>query len=203
MQKGLTPKIDMLMRSEHIGTVNEMLDAGMSVYSVEQYLRSVGFEISRPTLCRYRDMRKECLLEGCEATLGELITEPAHDPSGTASRRMLTELQALDALIEKGYQAIQEMEASEVTPKMLLDAIRAKHELTGGTHAMLTHYGYTSLKQLEDQRWQMVMQFMMTFIADGQKDEVRRGVAEIEEQVFVGTPWQDEFLRSREMTEEG
>lgn len=197
----LTPKVDMLMRSEHIGKVNEMLDSGISPSSVHKYLESVGFEISRPTVYKYSKMRKEGLLDECAATTGELITDPAHDPGGIAQRRLLTEIQALDALIEKGYQAVLDMDPKDVPPKLLLDAIRAKNELTGGAHATLTQYGYASLKQLDDQRWHMVMQFMMTFISDGQKEEVRRGVEEIEERIFNGTPWQDEYIQAKKLAE--
>lgn len=194
----VTPKISELMRSEHIGEVNRMLDAGKSPGNVHKYLVAAGYQISAPTVYKYARMRQEKLLDSAQGeTESEAGTEEAWEIDEAAKGRLLTEVQALDALIEKGAQAVREMDPKEVTPKLMMDAIRLKQELTGGDHAQLTVYGYKSLKSLEDQRWHRVLEFMMQFIRDDQMEEVRIGVEQIEASIFEGTPWQDEYLQAK------
>lgn len=158
----ISPKIQLLMNSEHAEKINSMLDAGKSANNVHKYLNSQGFSISLPTVYKYSDMRREGLLEKVRMTaqpktdegaqMSDMCGPYADDADDAAGARLLTELEALDALIEKGYKAITEMEPEEVTPKLMMDAIRLKNELTGGNHALLTGYGYSSLKALNDKK---------------------------------------------------
>lgn len=211
----MTPKIEQIMRSEHAQTINEMLDAGRSPNNVQKYLASVGFDVSAPTLYKYSNMRRQGLLEDVGNAAAETALMPVEkdeqsalvlSPVGAeshAQKRLRTEIEALDALIDKGYEGIKKLDPNDVPPKLMMDAIRLKNELTGGSHAQLTEYGFSSLKQLEDKKWRLVVQFMMSFITEEQQAEVQRGVEEIEESVYSGTPWQDEYVRAKESGSNG
>lgn len=196
----VTPKVEQLMRSKHIQTVNEMLDNGSSPNSVHRYLLSVGFKISAPTVYRYSELRRNGMLgataENTPAAESDVQMLPVDD---TVRDRLMTELHALDMLIEKGYQAIQEMPPEDVTPKLMMDAIRLKNELTGGSHATLTEYGFRELKKLEATCVQLVVQYMLKFVDEDKQAEVLRAIAEIEERVYAGTPWQAEYEKVRLM----
>lgn len=203
----VSPKLELLMRSEHIGTVNGMLDAGDSPNAIKRYLDSVGFSISAPSMYKYADLYRQGLLDEAAAqmstlpvTSDEAETIPA--PDSEAAQRLRSELEALDTLIEKGCEAVRQIEPKDVTPKIMMEAIRLKNELTGGNHAFLTEYGYKSLKKLEDKKWQLVISFVMSYIQEEQRQQVQMGVAEIEESVYKGTPWHDEYLRARKGEEE-
>lgn len=197
----ITPKVEQLMRSEYAPEINRMLDAGDSPRSVHKYLESVGFKISAPTVYKYSNMRSAGLLEKEKPNVPDTVTgtpdEPPKELEVTSAPRLRSELELLDRIIEKGFEAVKEIEPEEITPKIAMDAIRLKNELTGGNHACLTEYGYYQLKALHEREWEMVIRYLMTLIPEELHDEVRRHVEEIEESVYMGTPWQDEYLRSK------
>lgn len=193
----IPPKIEQLMRSEHAKRVNEMLDAGRSATEAHKYLASAGFSISRPTVYKYAEMRRGGLLEDAAAAQ-EAAAQARKEHDERMQQRLLTELEAIDALIDKGYQAVKEMDAREVSPRLLMDAIRLKNELTGGNHAFLTSYGYASIKKLDDQRWETVIEFLLSYIAEDRQNEVLRGIESIEESIYQGTPWYEEYLAARQ-----
>lgn len=185
------------MHSECGETVNRMLDAGESPNSVHKYIQSQGFNISLPTVYKYAGIRRAGLMAPTEQEAEPFIMS---EGDRQQRQRMLTELEALDMLIEKGYQAIKKMNPEDVTPKIMMDAIKLKYELTGGNHAFLTEYGFNSIRQLEDKRWRLVIQFMMTYIDQERIPEVQQGVEQIEESILSGTPWQDEYLKAKRTT---
>lgn len=187
-------RIQQLTESEYAPTVNSMLDAGKSAAEVCAYLNAQGFRISTTTLYKYSKMRREGLLESIANPPAELRAEDIQPRD-----RLLTELQALDMLIEKGYEAIKEMTPEEVTPKMFMEAIRLKYELTGGSHAFLTEYGYNSIRQVEDQKWRAVLKFLMVYVPEERRAEVLEGVEQIERNVYEGTPWYGEYMKAKAM----
>lgn len=184
----IQPKIDKLMHSEYAAAINAMLDEGQSPHRVYKYLRDAEFPISVQSVYKYAEIRKKELQN-------QVIVSDGADQERT---RLLREIEALDLLIEKGYEAIKDMDAAEVSPKLLMEAIKLKNELTGGNHAFLTEYGYNSIRQLEDKRWRLVIPFMLSYIDEGRQQEVQQGVEQIEESVFSGTPWQEEYRKARE-----
>lgn len=193
MSAKITPMIQQLMESEYAETINAMLDAGDSPNTVHKYLESNGYVVSNSLVYKYAGIRTQQLLAPDKDYSG-IVSEN----ESNARKRLLKELDVLDMIIDKGYQAIQEIEPADITPKLTMDAIRLKNELTGGAHQFLTERGYKSLRRLEERKWNVVIQYMMTFIDEGRQAEVQQGVEDIEEWIYAGTPWQDDHIQAKQ-----
>lgn len=183
-----TPKMNELAASPLAGKAHEMLDAGVSPRRVRQYLEENGFHVSDQFIYKYAAMRQTELLSLDEENAGEL-SEQDRKQRG----RLLTEIQALDLIIEKGYEAIRNLEPEEITPKLLMEAIRLKNELTGGNHQFLTEYGFNSIRKLDTRRWEAVTQYMFAYIDDDKQTEVMEGIEKLERRIYRGTPFEADY----------
>lgn len=206
MKTKFTHKMQDLYQSEYAPRVHEMLDAGYSCNKIAEYLKDAGYPIACSTLTKYAEIRRAMLMEQEEPIVPsnaivpyakdtEVIPPSSHEDR--TRKMLLMEFEALDTIIVKGYEAVKKIQPEDITPKLMMDAIRLKNELTGGEHGGLTKYGYNTLRRVENDKWKKVIRFMLSFIPKEDHAEVLRGVEQIEEEAYSGTPWYDEYMRAR------
>lgn len=85
-------------------------------------------------------------------------------------KRVQSELEILDAVIDKGYQTLQMMEV--ISPDMALKAIKLKNEITGGEHNGITLYGLEQIRLREAARENAMLMILLEYIPDDKHEEV-------------------------------
>lgn len=178
-------KLEKLVKWEHIDEVNTMLLSGVSPKQVSNWCKERDFQISHPKLYEYKDLLQDAISKHItvERLLG--IGVPRRTPIqlqalGIASAKNMVknELEVLDGIIQLGFNALQ------TTPAVKLqDALRAielKNKLTGGNHGGLTGHGLDSLRELEQAKFQAIVDVVLTYLPDDKHGELEVAIAEAE-----------------------
>lgn len=200
-----SPKLVALCKWKYIDEVNKKLDSGETAYAVANFINQKGFKISMPLVYEYSKMRKKALVDGANV---EHMIGLAHQPMRVVNKKdpqtahtqekLKSEIDALDKLIQGGYNTLLEWEGRPIAPKTMMDAIRLKNELTDGNHGFLTNYGIEQLRAIEQNKYQILMEYLMTFVPAKKKDAVLKHLDELEEEYYMSTPYYEEWLRAHD-----
>lgn len=210
----LSPKLIELCKSPWIDSVNAMLDAGESPNSVCKFVNGKGFKISVPLMYEYSKIRKQCIINNINI---EHIMGVAKQPDVQVKKganfqgrknKLKSEIDAIDRVIQLGYDSLEMFYGQEngigkpVPIATMLAAIQLKNNLTEGAHGFLTAFGLNQLREVEQQKYAILFDTMMSFIPDELKDEVQAKVAEVEDEYYQTTDYYEEYLRAKGMSEE-
>lgn len=205
-QMKISPKLMSLCRWKYINEVNKRLDDGESPLVVVKYINKMGFEISHPMVYEYQKLRKKALIDGINVEqLVGLSDKPLIDLSDpqnkTTSRKLKSEIEALDILIEAGYNTLIEQADRPIPPKLMMDAIKLKYELTDGSHGFLTNYGMAELKELEQKKYQLLMEHLIRYIPKDKQKEAVDKMSAIEDEYYQGTQYYEEYVKSLDISD--
>lgn len=197
MAKRNKSKLEMLLAWNKRPFVDKMLDDGDSPNKVHKWITDNGLELSVPTVYTYAKKRKEAIMNGVKFEIikekkgssGSATKQNAQKKSGGAKKekddtqtqedkkqlnrtvkRVMSELEILDAVIDKGFSTLQQMEV--ISPDMALKAIKLKHEITGGEHQGITMYGIEQIRLREAARENAMMTIMLEFVPEEKHDEL-------------------------------
>jgi hypothetical protein len=202
-----TKKLNELRHWERIGEVDAMLDAGEKPKTVHEWINANGFKISHPLVYEYAKRRK---LETVEKILaGKYITPidvenpqdikrvPIVDvrPGAMAVKRLKSELDALEVIIQLGYNTLINSTV-EVTPKLMMEAIDLKNKLTGGAYGHYTEFGLHRLKKLEKQKMEEVGKVLMTFVPEDRREEAIAAISDFEDDFYMDTEYYAEYRQA-------
>lgn len=199
-------KLQELYRWEHISDVNAKLDKGDSPNSVWRYINRKGLSISRPLIYEYAKMRKKALVDGLnmEHMIG-ISARPIVDRSDPATKSSLkklkSEIDALDKIIEGGYNTLLEWSDRPIAPKTMMEAIKLKAELTEGNHGFLTNYGMERLREIEQGKYQLIMEHLISYIPDDLKQAAVEQIDSIEDSYYKTTEYYEDYLRAKGYSE--
>lgn len=84
--------------------------------------------------------------------------------------RVKSDLELLDAVLQKGMETLNKMEA--VAPKDFLKAVELKHKITGGRHNNMTVYGFEEIRLREAARESALVAILLEYIPDSKHEEV-------------------------------
>lgn len=203
----MSPKLAALCRWKHIDEVNNRLDQGDTPNSVATFINKNGFKISVPLVYEYAKLRKKALVDGIniEHMVG-VASKPLVDRSDpatkSASEKLKSEIDALDKIIQGGYNTLLEWADKPISPKTMMDAIKLKNELTNGNHGFLTNYGMEQLREIEQNKYQLLMEHLISYISEERKQEAIDKLAILEDEYYQATPYYEEYLKARgDMTE--
>lgn len=203
----MSPKLAALCRWKHIDEVNNRLDQGDTPNSVATFINKNGFKISVPLVYEYAKLRKKALVDGIniEHMVG-VASKPLVDRSDpatkSASEKLKSEIDALDKIIQGGYNTLLEWADKPISPKTMMDAIKLKNELTNGNHGFLTNYGMEQLREIEQNKYQLLMEHLISYIPEERKQEAIDKLAILEDEYYQATPYYEEYLKARgDMTE--
>lgn len=197
MAKKNRSKLEMLLAWNKRPFVDKMLDDGDSPNKVHKWIMDNGLELSVPTVYTYAKKRKEAIMNGVKfeiikekkGSAGSAKSQNATKKSGGAKKekedtqtpedkkqlnktikRVMSELEILDAVIDKGFSTLQQMEV--ISPDMALKAIKLKHEITGGEHQGITMYGIEQIRLREAARENAMLTVMLEFVPEEKHDEL-------------------------------
>lgn len=175
-------KLEKLVKWEHIDQVNDMLMNGVSPHKVSEWCKEMGFTISHPKLYEYKALLQEAITKQItvERILG--IGVPKRTPIvlqalGLTSAKNLVknEMEVLDAIVQMGYNALTNSPTIKIQDA--LRAIELKNKLTQGTHAGLTNYGLDQLRELEQAKFQAIIQVVLQYLPEDKHDELQEAIA--------------------------
>lgn len=205
-QVSISPKLVALCKWEHIDELNEQLDNGVSPNALVSWIKDKGFNISLPMVYKYQALRNKAIQQkvAVESLVGIIQPEPMpmDTPSNIAqTRRLKSEISALDTIIQRGYDTLNQMADMPVQPRLMMDAIKLKNELTGGTHAFLTPYGLDEFRELEMGRCNALIEVLMQFIPADVQEQAVDAVTKAEDDYYQGTPYYRDYLSSQGLTD--
>lgn len=201
----VSQKLVQLSKWNYIDEVHRMLDRGDSPNSVCSYINKNGFKISTPMVYEYAKMRKKALVDqlDMEHVLG-VARKPlfADESAKTAMSRLKSEIDALDCIIEGGFKTLQEFSNRPIAPKTMMDAISLKAKLTNGNHGFLTNYGMEQLREVEQNKYELIIDHLISYIPEDKQQEAMDKIAIIEDEYYQTTEYYEEYLKALELPED-
>ena len=201
----LSPKLASLLKWEKIAFANEMLDSGETPNAVAKWINKNGFKISLPLVYDYAKIRQQCVLNGMsmDTMLGvsQNATVKQGDKFNSKKEKLKNELDALNKIIEIGYNSLDHYVDKPMPVSILMQAIKLKNELTDGYFGGLTEYGLQQLTLLEKQKYDMLVDVLMKYIPDNKKEDATNEMAVAEENFYKHSEYYDEYLRASGLTE--
>lgn len=211
----LSPKLIELCKSPLIDSVNAMLDAGESPNSVCKFVNGKGFKISTPLMYEYAKIRKQCIINSIniEHLIGVTKQPDVQVKKGTnfqgRQNKLKSEIDAIDRVIQLGFDSLNMFYGHDegsigkpVPIATMLAAIQLKNNLTEGAHGFLTAYGLNQLREVEQQKYEILFDTIMSFIPDELKETVQAKVSEAEDEYYQTTDYYEEYLRAKGLTED-
>ena len=198
-------KLEKLVKWEHVDTVNDMLMNGVSPHKVSEWCKEQGFTISHPKLYEYKALLQEAITKQItvERILG--IGVPKRTPIvlqalGLTSAKNLVknEMEVLDAIVQRGYDALTSSPTIKIQDA--LRAIELKNKLTQGQHAGLTGYGLDQLRDLEQAKFQSIVDVVLKYLPEDKHDELQEAIATAERNFYEtqAPEYLEEYERSLE-----
>lgn len=208
----ISPKLKELYSWEHIEEVNQMLDAGETPNSVCNWINRKGFKISKPFIYDYAKLRKYAVVNSISLSkiLGiEKKSEPkmkTGDSFNSRKSKLTSELDALDAIIELGFESIETYWKNKPVPvSTLMQAIKLKNELTDNQHGFLTPYGIEQLTLMEKEKYEVLTNTLLQFVPEEQREEALQAMEEAEENYYKtcsSAQYYEEYLRACGLSED-
>ena len=208
----ISPKLKDLAVWEHIDEVNRMLDIGETPNSVHKWINKHGFKISPPLVYDYAKLRKYAVVNSMtmEKILGiEKSKQPKMKTGESFNQRktkLTSELDAIDAIIDMGYNSIQTIWKDKPIPiSILMQAIKLKNELTDNQHGFLTPYGIEQLTLMEKEKYQVLTDTLLQFVPEEQREEALNAMEEAEENYYKNcssSQYYEEYLRACGLSED-
>lgn len=204
---GLTAHMVEMARWDYAQEAHHLMDSGYSPRVVAKFYERKGFYASEGEVAQYMAIRKRVLLNNL--TMERLIASSFRTPAikdksiinvittpDVDTAYLRNELDAVDAVIQKGYKTLVESD-DPVSPQLMLQAIKLKHDLTGGMLGGFTNYGLAELREIENQKSTLMMEHMMQYIAPEQRKQVVQELLKLEDDFYSTTPYYEMYLRSR------
>lgn len=116
-----------------------------------------------------------------------------------AKYRVKSDLEMLDAIIDKGWETLQDIEY--VPPQVVIQAIKLKHEITGGAHGGLTVHGLEEIRVREQAREEAMLQVLLKFIPEELHDAVLNNMEDVTREFYDSIGLGEEYDRMMEMEE--
>lgn len=182
-------KLERLVKWEHIDTVNEMLMSGISPHEVSRWCKERGFSISHPKLYEYKEMLQEAITRRItvERLLG--IGVPKRTPIVLqalgiqgVTQHVKNEMEVLDSVIHLAMNALSNSPTIKI--ETALKAIELKNKLTEGKHAGLTGYGLDQLRELEQAKFNAMVEVVMKYVPEDKHEELEAAIAAAERQFY-------------------
>lgn len=182
-------KLEKLVKWEHVDTVNEMLMSGVSPHEVSRWCKEHNFSISHPKLYEYKDMLQEAITRRItvERLLG--IGVPKRTPIVLQAlgiqgvkQHVKNELEVLDSVIHLAMNALTNNPTIKI--ETALKAIELKNKLTDGKHAGLTNYGLDQLRELEQAKFNAMIQIVLKYVPEDKHEELESAIATAERNFY-------------------
>lgn len=170
-------KLERLVKWDKCEEVNKQLIQGVSPRAVSEWCKDNGFIISHPKMYEYRDILKESIAKHVtvERMLGIGVPKRSSVLLQTlgispVKDMVKSEMEVLDGIIQLGFNVLSENPIVKLQDAM--KAIELKNKLTGGSHGGLTNHGLDQLRELEQAKFNAVLQVVLEYLPEDKHEEV-------------------------------
>ena len=204
----LSPKLAELLQWEKIDYVYKLLDSGETPNAVCKWINKNGFKLSTPLIYDFVKIREQAVLNGIsmEKILGvkkgmNTATIKQGEKFNSKKQKLKNEIDALDRIISMGYDSLDKWEGKPMPISILMQAIKLKNDLTDGYFNGLTSYGLEQLQLLEKQKYDLILDILMNFIPEEQREAATTAIEEAEEDFYKHSEYYADYLRASGLTE--
>lgn len=206
-----------LLRSK----VDNALDEDMNFDDIIELCKEYDLDISKSTLSRYKNKRKEAITNGWD--LGELIDKrkktsvddiadkevqikgadeiaPAFEEAKSYADKIFNDVQVLDSIIQKGAEGLRFVETLD--PALMIRAIETKNKITNGELKGLSYIGLRELMLKQTARESAMSEVMLEFIPEGQHEEVLQRLEEKEKEFYQNLDLNEEDKKFKDAMEQ-
>lgn len=186
--------------------VDEALDTQVSYDDIVELCAEYDFEISKASISRYKQKREEAVREGVPleelldqrkkngnivdikskrqnlGPIAELSADERLDNAFEPVDKVYNDIQVLDAMIQKSYNAIQH--TNVIDPALGLKAIDTKAKLTGNQMQGLSLVGLRELKLRVQAKTTAMTEVLLQYVPEEQHEEVLDAITEAENQYY-------------------
>lgn len=113
--------------------------------------------------------------------------------------KLQTDIELLDAVMQKGFETLQKMEA--IAPKDFLKAMELKYKFTGGAHNGLTTYGIEEIRLREAARESALTTILLEYIPEDKHGEVLEKMEEATRDFYESIGLGEEYDQLSKMEE--
>lgn len=197
----ISPKLVDFSRWSKINEVHRRLDEGMTPNALLTWILDNGYRISLPLLYDYARLRQQALVYGVSMAhmlgiAGKPIFDNADPVIQTSRDKLKSEIDALDLLIQRGYDTLKQNPNEPIHPMIMMNAIKLKNELTDGNHGFLTNYGMEHLRDIETKKYSLIIDHLISYIPKNKQKDAVTKIRLIEDAYYQTTEYYEEYLRA-------
>lgn len=203
-------RLQELSKWDKFNEVNERLDRGDTPNSVYNFIINNGFKIGKSLVYSYAEFRKDAIINNVNVQQFIDDTQALTDTTRIDTKQMSTkskiqklksEIDALDQIIEKGYNSLATLDDKPIAPKIMMEAIKLKSELTGGSHQFLTKYGVQKLQEVQEGKYKVLMDHLISYIPLDQQEEAISHLSVLEDEYYRKTEYYEDYVNSLDISE--
>ena len=189
-----------LLRSK----VDNALDEGIPYDDIIELCEAYDFEITRPTLSRYKKKREEAIENGWD--LGEYIDKrrktnissiedkeveilknednnlSPFEKSMKHTQTIYDDIQVLDGIIQKGAKGLEFVDTLD--PALMIRAIETKDKITGNQLRGLSLVGIRELQLKQTAKDTAMTEVLLEFVPEDKHEEVLNRLEELEKEFY-------------------
>ena len=189
--------VQKVLRCPRLGELNTKIDEGSNTNDTLRWLQNFGYSYSASDINDYTIYRRKLAVIAIEEEyirpIGShplMITQPPRE-------RLKSEIEALDYLIQAGYESLKRFRGKPIEPSTMMAAIKLKNELTGGHHGYLTNYGVEHLQNIESKKYELIIQHLLKYIPEDLRETAISGISDLEENYYKNTEYYEDYLKAK------
>ena len=188
--------VQRVLRCPAIQELNSHIDENSDYMSTANWLKNEGYSYSVEDIKDYTIYRRKLSIISVEEEYIKPIGEPPLLMKRPNRERLKSEIEALDYLIQSGYESLKRYKGKPIEPSTMMAAIKLKNELTGGHHEFLTNYGTEHLQEVEAKKYELIIQHLISYIPNEFREEAISQIANIENDYYKQTEYYEDYLKS-------
>ncbi|MDU7109214.1 MAG: hypothetical protein E6303_00145 [Clostridium perfringens] len=200
--------------------VDNALDEDMSFDDIIDICKEYDLDISKPSLSRYKNKRREAIQNGWD--LGELIDKrkktsvddisdkevsykgqeiaPSFEEAKSYTEKIYNDAQILDEIIYKGREGLKWVDTLD--PALMIRAIETKNKITNGELKGLSYIGLKELMLKQTARESAMTEVLLEFIPEEQHEQVLQRLEEKEKEFYQSLDLNEEDKKFKEAMEQ-
>lgn len=203
--KKRTTLADIIADTSLTAHLDKMIDSGKTLENMQDFLKSMDYPISLNTIRKYKSRRAEAVEKGVpledladkrnpgksgnilelaqkEDKSFERRTPDITDFDDTTPTDILSDLDFLESTIQKASETLRD--SPVVDPKLGMDAIKLKYQITGGSNQGLTLSGIKAVKLQQKAYEKAISAVIWEYIPKDKHEAVMERMADVEQDYY-------------------
>ena len=195
-----------LITSKYWKPVETMLQQNVSKLKIVKWLKSQDFEISEHSIGRlvvaYKNAIKDKVSVKNFIVPTSILTEEDikeflvnKEATVVEIKKIKNDREVLDRIIQKGFNHIENMKDEEITIPIMFQTIELIESLLSNHN---TIYGEEVYQELELGKYAVIIQELLKFVPEREKELVIQRLKDVEEQYYRDKGFYEEYKQSKQ-----